>query len=262
MNIRLIILAGIIIIALVSCTGTVFAREDRLVTADDPGSGSGSGARDTIGPANPLFGLKVAMENLDETFTFNDTRRVEKQVDHAQTRIEEVQRELDLNQTRYADRALELYWQKLNQTETALPKISSTSTGLLHAQELIARHQTVLADLSARYPGNTGLTRAYTNSQELEQKFGEKTRMRFEQIAQKNNKTTFKAVNLENGKQNTATGNTTSSAVSSGKDRNDSQDRGNDNKQDMSLIRGNVTSHPTPGDDKDTSPDQGKKGRN
>jgi hypothetical protein len=262
MNTRLIILAGIIIIALVSCTGTVLALEDRLATADDPGSISGNDNRDTVGPGNPLFGLKVAMENLDETFTFNDTQRVEKQVDHAQTRIEEVQRELDLNQTRYADRALELYWEKLNQTETALPKISSTSTGLLHAQEMIARHQSVLADLSARYPGNTGVTRAYTNTQELEQKFGEKTRIRFEQVAEKDNKTTFKAVNLENGKQNNATGNTMSSAVSSSKDRNDSQDRGNNNKQEISLIRGNVTSHPTPNDDKDTSPDQGKKGRN
>ena len=83
--------------------------------------------------------------------------------------------------------------------------------------------------------------------------------MRFEQIAQKNNKTTFKAVNLENGKQNNATGNT---AGSSGKDRNESQDQGTNNKQEMSLIRGNVTSHLTPGDDKNTSPDQGKKGRN
>jgi hypothetical protein len=262
MNARLIILAGIIIIALVSCTGTVLALEDRLVTADDPGSSSGNGNRDTIGPGNPLFGLKVAMENLDETFTFNDTQRVEKQVDHAQTRIEEVQRELDLNQTRYADRALELYWQKLNQTETALPKISPTSTALLHAQEMIARHQVVLADLNARYPGNTGLARAFANSQELEQKFGEKTHVRFEQVSQKNTRTTFKAVNLENGKQNNATGNTTLSDGSPGKDRNESQDQGNSNKQEMSLIRGNVTSHMTPGDDKNTSPDQGKKGRN
>src|SRR5512137_1918984 len=153
MNARLIIFSGIIIIALVSCTGAVLALEDRSVPAEDPGSTSGNDNHDTVGPGNPLFGLKVAMENLDETFTYNDTQRVEKQVDHAQARIEEVQRELDLNQTRYADEALELYWQKLNQTETALPEISPTSTGLLHAQEIIARHQTVLADLNARYPG-------------------------------------------------------------------------------------------------------------
>jgi hypothetical protein len=254
MNARLIILAGIIIIALVSCTGTVFALEDSSVSADDPGSSTGNGDRNTIGAGNPLFGLKVAMENLDETFTFNDTQRVEKQVDHAQTRIEEAQRELDLNQTRYADRALELYWQKLNQTETALPKISSTSIALLHAQEMIARHETVLADLNARYPGNTGVARAFSNSQELEQKFREKTQVRFERIAEKNNKTTFKAVHLENGKQNNANGNSTSFAWSSGKDRDDSQDRGNNNKQE--------TSRPTPNGDKNTSADQGKKERN
>jgi hypothetical protein len=51
-----------------------------------------------------MFGLKVAMEDLDETFTFNDTRRVEKLVDHAQTKIEEMNRELKLNKTGYTDR--------------------------------------------------------------------------------------------------------------------------------------------------------------
>ena len=36
------------------------------------------------------------MEDLDETFTFNDTQRVEKRIDHARLRIAEVKRELSL----------------------------------------------------------------------------------------------------------------------------------------------------------------------
>ena len=102
-----------------------------------------------IGADNPLHGLKVAMEDLDETFTFNDTRRVEKQVDHAQLRIAEFRRELELNRTDSADRVLDLYWQKLNRTERSLAAFGSDEPGLLHAQEMIALHQTVLASLLA-----------------------------------------------------------------------------------------------------------------
>ena len=152
------------------------------------------------------------MEDLDETFTFNDTQRVEKQVDHAQTRIEEVSRELELNQAGYAEKALEMYSQKLNQTEMSLPRFQSDATGLLHVQELIARHQTLLADLLSRYPDRTGLANAYNNNLVLEQKFGEKTRMRFDRVVDKNDKTILKAVKLETGKQNNAGENNTASA--------------------------------------------------
>ena len=78
-----------------------------------------------IGADNPLYGLKVAMEDLDETFTFNGTQRVEKQVDHAQLRIAEVRRELALYRTALRDRVLELYWQKLNLTERSLTSFGS-----------------------------------------------------------------------------------------------------------------------------------------
>ena len=62
---------------------------------------------------------------------------------------------------------------------------------------MIARHQAVLAKLVSLYPNNTGLARAYNNSLLLEQKFGEKTEMRFARVIEKNNKTVFKAVRLE-----------------------------------------------------------------
>ncbi len=158
MNTRQIILAGIIIIALLSATGTVMASGAGSATTRDPYTVSGTSGPDTspIGPENPLFGLKVALENLDETFTVNDTRRVEKQVDHAQARIDEVQQELERNETGYADRSLELYREKLNQTEAVLPRFPVNATGLLHAQEVIAGHQAVLADLLSRYPDNPG----------------------------------------------------------------------------------------------------------
>jgi hypothetical protein len=257
MNTRQIILAGIIIIALLSATGTVVASGD---SSASPDTVSGTSVSDTnpISPGSPLFGLKVAMENLDETFTVNDTRRVEKQVDHAQARIDEVRQELELNQTGYADQSLELYWEKLNQTEAALPRFPFNATGLLHAQEVIAGHQAVLADLLSRYPDNPALARAYNNSEVLGQKFGEKTRMRFDRVTGKNNTTSLKAVKLETGKQNNA--GDTPSAGGSGQGRNDTQDHVKDKKTEVPVTPLITPDHPTPGDDKVPSKDPGKKG--
>jgi hypothetical protein len=176
-----IVLAGIVVIALLCSVGTVTALADnstRIQRAD--------GVSDTtepyngpIGAGNPLYGLKIAMENLDETFTFNDSQRVEKQIDHGNVRIEEVQRELQLNRPDIAERALEQYKQKLNLTEGSLEPFSTNTTGLLHAQEMITRHQEVLANLILKYPNNTGLILAYDNSRSLELKFEDKTEMRF-----------------------------------------------------------------------------------
>ncbi len=250
MNTRQSILTGIVIIALLSSTGTFGASGASPVAAPEPDPL-------TVGPGNPLFGLQVAMENLDETFTVNDTRRVEKQLDHARARIDEVQQELQLNETGYADQALELYREKLNQTEAVLPRFPVNASGLLKAQETIARHQVVLYDLLSRYPDNPTLARAYNNSQVLEQKFGEKTRVRFDRVAGKNNITALKAVKLETGKQNN-TGD--SSGGNPGQGGNDARDRVKDKKTEIPAPPVVTAVLTIPDDDKGSPKDQGKKG--
>ena len=35
-----------------------------------------------IGPENPLYGFKIALENFDESFTFNQSERLEKEINH------------------------------------------------------------------------------------------------------------------------------------------------------------------------------------
>ena len=259
MKSRQIILAGIIIIALLSSTGTVVALGTSSATVHGAGSISGSSTPDnrSIGPESPLFGQKVAREDIDETFTFNDIQRVEKQIDHTQTRIEEVRQELELNQAGYAEKALEMYSQKLNQTEMSLSRFQSDATGLLHMQELIARHQTLIADLLSRYPDNPGLARAYNHSQALEQKFGEKTRVKFDRVTGKNNTTSLTAVKLETGKRNDA--GDTASAGSFGQVRNDTRDHVKEKKTDVPVTPLETPIHPTPGDDKGSSKDQGKR---
>jgi hypothetical protein len=203
-NKKQVLLFGGILIVLLFMTGTVAALEDN----------SSGGMRESTSPEDiapyqgpisadsPLYGLKIAMEDLDETFTFNATERVEKQVDHARLRIAEVRKELSLNRTNASERAIGLYWEKLNLTERSLAPFASNTTGLLHAQEMIARHQAVLANLSRQYPNNTGFAGAYRNSLLLEQKFEQKTEMRLTRIIEKNNKTIFKAIKLEIRKPN------------------------------------------------------------
>jgi Domain of unknown function (DUF5667) len=268
-----IILGGILVIALLFSVGTVAALDDN--------SAGEQGTRDisddivpyngTVGADSPVYGLKIAMEDLDETFTFNDTERVEKRLDHAQLRIAEVLRELDLNRTTSAERALDQYRQKLNLTEGSLAPFGSNATGLLHAQEMITRHQVVLANLVILYPDNTGLARAYNNSLLLEQKFGEKTEMRFARFIEKNNKTVFKAEKLEIRKQDNARSDKTPATESMEQDKGKIREKIKDQKD---LIPVNVTiaqqtgnrnntpiNMKNPLEDKGSSRDKGKNGR-
>jgi Domain of unknown function (DUF5667) len=262
-----IILGGILVIALLFSVGTVAALDDN--SAGEQGtcdiSEDIAPYNGTVGADSPVYGLKIAMEDLDETFTFNDTERVEKRLDHAQLRIAEVLRELDLNRTTSAERAIEQYRQKLNLTEGSLTSFGSNATGLLHAQEMITRHQAVLANLVILYPDNTGLARAYNNSLLLEQKFGEKTEMRFTRFIEKNNKTVFKAVKLEIRKQDHAQNDNTSAVETKEqekiKDHKDlipvnraiAQQTGNRNNTQINMKN--------PLEDKGSSRDKGKNGR-
>jgi hypothetical protein len=200
---RQIILAGIVIIALLCSVGTVTALVD--ISTDAQGADSVSDTFEPyngpIGADSPLFGLKLAMENLDETFTFNDTQRVEKQLDHATLRIAEVQRELQRNRPEIAEKALEEYKQKLNLTEGSLRPFTKNTATLIDAQEKISRHEEILESLILQHPNNTGLIRAYENSHSLELKFENKTEMRFTRFTEKGNKTILKAVRFQHQDQ-------------------------------------------------------------
>jgi len=268
-----IILGGLLVIALLCSVGTVAALDDNSAGTQGTGDISDDIAPyiGPLGADSPLHGLKLAMEDLDETFTFNDTQRVEKRLDHARLRIAEVRRELDLNRTTTAERALELYRQKLNLTEGSLPPFGSNATGLLHAQEMITRHQMVLANLLRLFPNTPGLARAYNNSLLLEQKFGEKTEMRFARFIEKNNKTVFRAVRLEIRKQDRVRDDNTTAIENREKARDTIRERIKD-QQDVIPVNGTITTQTgfrnetpsimkNPQEDNGSSRDNGKNGR-
>lgn len=186
-------------IAVICLAGTAAAQDDTsgTVLTDDIQPYDGP-----IGADSPLYGLKLALENMDESFTANETERVAKQMEHARLRLSEVRRSLELNQSDSVQQALDNYWLKMDLTNMTIAKWSTNATGLLHAQEQIVKHQFVLENLLTLHPNNTGLQRAYNNSLRLEEKFGEKTMIRFNRTAGKNNQTIMKAIRLETKKYN------------------------------------------------------------
>ena len=187
------IYTALILTGLLCLSGIAAAQEDNsgMILTDDIQSYDGP-----IGADSPLYGLKLALEDMDESFTANETERVDRQMEHARLRLSEVRRSLELNQSHSAEQALNNYWLKMNLTNATITRWGSNGTGLLHAQEQIAKHQFVLENLLAGHPNNTGLQRAYNNSLRLEERFGEKTMMKFNRTVDKNNQTILKAIRL------------------------------------------------------------------
>jgi hypothetical protein len=153
------IFTGLLVLGLLFLSGMAAAQEDTsasdtsgTILVDDVQPYDGP-----IGADSPLYGLKIAMEDIDESFTSNQSERVDKQIGHARLRIAEVRRSLELNQSDSAQQALDHYWQKMNLTETTIAPFRSNATGLIHAQEQIAKHQFVLEHLLLSHPNNTGV---------------------------------------------------------------------------------------------------------
>jgi hypothetical protein len=190
------IFAGLLVLGLLCLSGSAAGQED--AGPNTSGSIGDIGPYNgPVGPDSPLYWAKIFIENLDESFTANETERVEKEMNHAQLRLSEVRRALDLNQTASAEQALNNYRLKMDLVNATLSRWSSDATGLLHAGEMIVRYQVVLEDLLAEHPDNTGLLRAYNNSLRLEERFTEKTRVQFQRTAERDNRTILKAIRLE-----------------------------------------------------------------
>lgn len=191
----------------VNTTGTADATLTATATAT---STAIAGATDNetadegiIGPGNALYGLKIAFENIGETFTFNASEKLGKQVAHARQRIAEARAELGKNDTEAANRALAEYGAKINAVNESMSKLSDNDTGLINAQQMITKHQDILGMLLASHPNSTGLLRAYNNSIRLEEKFKLKIERRAGRI--ENNRTETKAghnesVNIQGNK--------------------------------------------------------------
>ena len=136
----------------------------------------------SIGPGSVLYGLKLAFENLDESFTFNSTNKLEKQELNARLRIAEAKSELEQNKFEDAEKALEGFREKIRESEDLVSGFEDKDTGLLQARKMNVKHQFVLARLLGSHPNVTGLQRAFNNSVELEDRFALRTGTRLERV--------------------------------------------------------------------------------
>jgi hypothetical protein len=192
---------GLVVLGLLCLSGIAAAEDTAANTAGTLLTDDIQPYNGPIGADSPLYGLKIALEDMDESFTANETERVNKEMDHARLRLSEVRRSLELNQSESAQQALNNYWLKMNLTNSTISRWGSNATGLLHAQEMIVKHQFVLEHLLESHPNNTGLMRAYNNSLLLEDRFSEKTAIKFNRTMEKNNQTILKAIRLEQKEQ-------------------------------------------------------------
>ncbi len=151
----------------------------------------------SMGPDNVFYGLKLAFERLDESFTFNETEKLDKKVYHSKLRISEAKTELKKKNDEGANKAFETYKEKINETEGSISDIKGNDSGIINAQKMVKKQQYVLERLLESHPNNTGLKSAYNNSVELEDKFEEKTRRKLERIQTKEGKHYLKEVNLK-----------------------------------------------------------------
>lgn len=195
MNIRGILKVGMIMLIMgfaLNIIGIARASDTTEDLVDDIGEYNGS-----VGPDNALYGLKLAFENIDESFTWNGTEKLGKKVSHSRIRIAEAKTELKKNNTQAADKALELYKEKVNETEDSISKIPGNDSGIINAQMMIEKHQYVLEQLLETHPNNTGLQNAYNRSLELKDKFEQKTERKIERIRTNEGKNILREIKKE-----------------------------------------------------------------
>lgn len=138
-----------------------------------------------VGPEHALYGLKIAFGNVGETFTYNATQRLGKQVSAARHRIAEARAEMEKGNDEAAGLALGHYKNKTDEINATINKSDVNQTGLAHAMNMTLKHRAVLQNLIqqklAEGKNVHGLMNALNNSFRLEEKFN----LKMEEKAQK-----------------------------------------------------------------------------
>jgi hypothetical protein len=134
----------------------------------------------TLGPDSIFYGLKLALENLDEAFTFNETARMEKMMVHAELRISETKTMLKYQEFTFADRAMEAYQEKLNQTSGELNRSAVNETTLLPVQKTMFKYHSIIQNLHSAYPNSPTLTEILNGSTAVQDQFTERTHVKIQ----------------------------------------------------------------------------------
>ena len=152
---------------------TIASTDDQLV--DDIPEYQG-----TMGPDSIFYGLKLAMENLDEAFTPDETARMEKMMVHAQIRISETKTMLKYQEFTSANRAMEAYQEKLNQASGELNRPTVDETDLVPVQKTMFKYHAIIQDLHSAYPDSSTLAEILKGSTAVQDQFTERTQVKIQ----------------------------------------------------------------------------------
>jgi hypothetical protein len=253
-----------IIILVVACTAGVAVRAEdttpvptvtpsEIVITDDVQPYFGP-----LGPDSPLYGLKIALENLDEAFTFNSSEKVMKQMNHAELRIAEVKGLLLMNRSVDAERALDAYFEEMNLTALDLSSIPVRTTGIATAYQQHVKHELALRDLLQANPNSTKLWKALNHTLDLEDKFIDKSGERIEKLTQKLNRITAKVVRIANKTQEREDrGSTTATTAPTTSDHGKGKEKQVEKATEAASVTTQTTA-PAPDDNSGKDKDKGK----
>ena len=207
MRLRNITMAGIILLMFAFVISPVNAETDSA-TSTDTGTAVDASIEETqlvddiepedniIGPDHILYKLRMAFEDLDVAFTFDDNEKVNKQVSQARHRLAEIKAALKNDNQQAAESAIDQYQEETEQAQETVSRLTGKDTGLLRAQERIANHSYVLERLLESH-NNPGLLRAYNNSQLLLARFALKTSVKLERMTDKMGRKVIRQVRME-----------------------------------------------------------------
>jgi hypothetical protein len=134
----------------------------------------------TLGPDSIFYGMKLAMENLDEAFTADETERMEKMMVHAELRISETKTMLKYREVTSADRAMEAYQEKLNQASGELDRPGVNEEDLVPVQKTMFRYHAIIQDLQSAYPDSATLAEILDDSTAVQDQFTERTKVKIQ----------------------------------------------------------------------------------
>lgn len=105
-------------------------------------------------PDNGLYGLKIAIEDLQTALTFNDTAKAQLEIQHAQIRLAEIQAELQKGNTVAAQKAQVRHDKEIEDAETVADKQGNDNHGQqvkTYVHELIADHDQKIGQLVSAF---------------------------------------------------------------------------------------------------------------
>ncbi|MDI6885439.1 MAG: DUF5667 domain-containing protein [archaeon] len=100
-----------------------------------------------FGPDSPLYGLKIAFENIDEAVSLSADAKLGKQVAYAEERIAEAKAMIEKGKSEAAEKAMEGYTAKAAAIDATATRPGVTEEKLQHAQQMLSKHKAVLQGL-------------------------------------------------------------------------------------------------------------------